>query len=63
MNAERWRKIETLFQQAAELEPAARRVLLERACGDDAELRPRATGRWRRAAVRITARPPRPASG
>src|SRR5262245_37534905 len=39
MNHERWRQIEAIFQQAADLEEPARVTYLEKACGDDTELR------------------------
>ncbi|ARA94176.1 hypothetical protein AWN76_014115 [Rhodothermaceae bacterium RA] len=39
MNAERWEHIETLFERALDLEPAAREAFLDEACGDDAALR------------------------
>ena len=36
---ERWKEIDRVFAAALELEPEARGVYLERACGDDTELR------------------------
>jgi hypothetical protein len=42
MNVEtttRWRRIETLFHQAAEMDPASRNAFVEQACAGDRELR------------------------
>lgn len=39
MNSERWRLIESLFADAVEYPPAERSRFLERACGNDGELR------------------------
>src|SRR5690349_9461771 len=39
MTPQRWTRIETLFEAAAELAPEARAVLLDRECADDADLR------------------------
>src|SRR5215470_13242036 len=39
MNEERWRRLESLFHDAKELPPAARRAFLAEACDGDPELR------------------------
>jgi eukaryotic-like serine/threonine-protein kinase len=39
MHPERWRRLAELFEAASRLPPADRPGFLERACGDDAELR------------------------
>src|SRR5262245_44679471 len=39
MNPDRWRQIGQLYHSALEMELEARAVFLNRACGDDAELR------------------------
>ncbi len=39
MSPERWQRVQELFARAAALEGAARPALLEKECGDDAELR------------------------
>ena len=39
MTAERWKQVEELFFQAAEMPPAARDAWLESACGGDEELK------------------------
>jgi serine/threonine protein kinase len=39
MTPERWRQVDDLFQQAADLPPEQRRAFLEQACGNDADLR------------------------
>ena len=39
MKPDRWRKIDELFEAALEREPSARSAFLDKACGDDAELR------------------------
>jgi hypothetical protein len=39
MKPDRWRKVDELFEAALEREPADRSAFLERACGDDHELR------------------------
>jgi serine/threonine protein kinase/Tol biopolymer transport system component len=39
MDKDRWKKIEDLFEEAAELEPAERAGFLAATCGDDTELR------------------------
>jgi serine/threonine-protein kinase len=39
MTPERWQKIEEVFEEAAERAPHERPAFLDRACGDDAELR------------------------
>ena len=39
MTPERWRLIETIFQHAADLEPSARTLYLDKACRNDPELR------------------------
>lgn len=39
MDAERWQRLETVFFTALELDPAARKIYLDEACGEDAALR------------------------
>lgn len=39
MDAERWQRIEEIFQTALDCEPTQRAALLDSACGDDRELR------------------------
>jgi hypothetical protein len=39
MDAERWRRVESLFHQALEHEEPARRLFLDEQCADDLELR------------------------
>jgi len=39
LNPARWARVEQLFDDAAELEPAARAKFLDEACADDPELR------------------------
>src|SRR5215470_10472053 len=39
MTPERWKQVDQLLQEALELEPAERAAFLDRACGDDHELR------------------------
>ncbi len=39
MKPDRWRKVDELFEAALEREPHARAAFLEKACGDDADLR------------------------
>jgi eukaryotic-like serine/threonine-protein kinase len=39
MTAERWQQVKTIFQRAAECDPAARTAFLRESCGDDADLR------------------------
>ena len=39
MTPERWRQIDSLFDAALRLEPAARDTWLRQVCGDDDELR------------------------
>ena len=39
MNAERWQKIEEVFQSALDLAPAEREAFISKQCGDDAELK------------------------
>src|SRR5215471_1776591 len=39
MNPERWRRVEELFHGALDLSPDARGAFLEKACGEDADLR------------------------
>src|SRR5690349_13325947 len=39
MTPQRWSRIETLFEAAADLAPEARAALLDRECADDAGLR------------------------
>ncbi|HKG23406.1 MAG TPA: serine/threonine-protein kinase [Blastocatellia bacterium] len=39
MNAERWKRIEALFEAALGLDPVERSALLDRECGDDASVR------------------------
>jgi serine/threonine protein kinase len=38
MDSTRWRKVQSLFHEAADMPPAERRVFLETRCGDDAAL-------------------------
>ena len=38
-NPDRWKRVETLFHQALELEPAQRSTFVDTACGEDAELK------------------------
>ena len=39
MKPDRWRKVDELFEAALEREPQARAAFLDKACGDDADLR------------------------
>ncbi|HUP24283.1 MAG TPA: serine/threonine-protein kinase, partial [Thermoanaerobaculia bacterium] len=39
MDSERWRRVRGVFDEALELDPAARAAFLDSACGDDRELR------------------------
>src|SRR5215510_15756030 len=39
MNPEVWRRVEELFHTALDLSPDARPAFLEKACGEDADLR------------------------
>ncbi|HSS45603.1 MAG TPA: serine/threonine-protein kinase, partial [Thermoanaerobaculia bacterium] len=39
MTPERWQRVQDIFHAASEREPAARETFLEKACGDDRELR------------------------
>lgn len=39
MDRERWRRAQLLFHSALEREPEVRSEFLDRACGDDSELR------------------------
>src|SRR5262249_21085412 len=39
MTPERWKQVDQLLQEALEREPAERAAFLDRACGDDGELR------------------------
>src|SRR5438876_10473980 len=39
LTPERWAQIEELFHRAADSDPQRRRVVLDEACGNDAELR------------------------
>jgi hypothetical protein len=44
MQAERWKRIETLCQAALEQPPEKRAVFLMQACSDDAQLRAAVSG-------------------
>lgn len=51
ISRDRWQHVEAIFDEAYELPPEARPAFLDRACGDDAELRARVEGMLRATSV------------